>query len=600
LTDIILPLDACLREAASAKAGGRIEVGVDMVYSPSPSPSPAWGEGDNWVIFWVKRMHSLFLRCHFESPPSQRGESCFGKGLACAFVLIILSGLLTLPSISQAVSPEVIQSLTAKLESWDVEESWSEVKEALSKEPKDPQLLELASQIAFHRGDYQESLKLMKLAMEVVGEDDKRRGYALLTEETINVLVPFRRYETPHFVILLDEKQDGILADYLTNALEMTYQIMAQQYGFRPKEKVRVELFPDAKAFYLTSTLSVRDIEITGAVGLTKFNKLQFLSPKALVYGYRWLDAISHEYMHYLIVKLTSNKAPIWFHEGLAKYEETRWRNGPSYLSPLYQTLLARALVDKKLIGFDRMEPSLVQLEKPEDVQLAYAQAASAIEFIIAKAGHERLRAIMKRMANATTRGASEAIQEVLGLQFPEFEEKWREYLASKELKTVDGVVLHRYKVKEGRADEQRLDMEEIKSLVARSRAHLGDRLKERGRISAAVLEYRRAMAETRDSVPIMDRLSSALIDLGRDEEALDILKRVKEISPDHPTPYTQLGQVYLKLKDFKKAREAFEDSIQINPFNPEAHLGMANAYEMLGDQSGATKEREIAKKLGR
>ena len=126
------------------------------------------------------------------------------------------------------------------------------------------------------------------------------------------------------------------------------------------------------------------------------------------------------------------------------------------------------------------------------------------------------------------------------------------------------------------------------------------DRLKERGRISAAVLEYRRAMAETRDSVPIMNRLSSALIDLGRDEEALDILNRVKEISPDHPTSYTQLGQIYLKLKNFKRARDAFEDSIQINPFDPEVHLGLANAYEMLGDQSGATREREIAKRLGR
>jgi len=306
--------------------------------------------------------------------------------------IVILAVILVFPCVSQTASPELISSLTAKLESWDVEESWSEMKKALSKEPRDPQLLELASQIAFHRGDYQESLRLMKLAMEVAGEDDKRRAYALLTEETINVLAPFKRYETSHFVILLDEKQDGILVDYLTDTLEKTYQIMAQQYGFRPKEKIRVELFPDAKAFYLASTLSVRDIEVTGAVGLTKFNKLQFLSPKALVYGYRWLDAISHEYMHYLIVKLTSNKAPIWFHEGLAKYEETRWRNGPSYLSPLYQTLLVRALVNKKLISFERMEPSLVQLEKPEDVQLAYAQSASAIEFIIAKAGHEQLR----------------------------------------------------------------------------------------------------------------------------------------------------------------------------------------------------------------
>ena len=329
-----------------------------------------------------------------------------------------------------AASPEVIHSLTAKLESWDVEEIWPEVKEALAKEPKDPQLLELASQIAFHRGDYQESLKLMKSAMEVGGEDDQRRGYALLTEETINVLTPFRRYETPHFVITLDEKQDGILVDYLTDALEKTYQVMAQQYGFQPKEKVRVELFPDARAFYLASTLSVRDIEVTGAVGLTKFNKLQFLSPKALVYGYRWLDAISHEYMHYLIVKLTSNKAPIWFHEGLAKYEETRWRNGPSYLSPLYQTLLAQALAEKKLIGFEQMEPSLIRLETPEDVQLAYAQAASAIEFIIARAGHEGLKEIMKRMADATTKGASEPIREVLGLEFSDFEEKWKEFLS--------------------------------------------------------------------------------------------------------------------------------------------------------------------------
>ena len=46
----------------------------------------------------------------------------------------------------------------------------------MTKDPKDPQLLELASQIAFHRGDYQESLKLMKSAMEVGGEDDTRRA----------------------------------------------------------------------------------------------------------------------------------------------------------------------------------------------------------------------------------------------------------------------------------------------------------------------------------------------------------------------------------------------------------------------------------------
>ena len=51
--------------------------------------------------------------------------------------------------------------------------------------------------------------------------------------------------------------------------------------------------------------------------------------------------------------------------------------------------------------------------------------------------------------------------------------------------------------------------MAEIKSMVARNRAHLGDLLKERGRMGAAVMEYRRALAETSDSVPVMNRLSA-------------------------------------------------------------------------------------------
>ena len=246
------------------------------------------------------------------------------------------------------------------------------------------------------------------------------------------------------------------------------------------------------------------------------------------------------------------------------------------------------------------MEPSLIRLETPEEVQLAYAQAASAIEFILARTGQEKLKRIMQRMATTASKGAGEAIREILGLEFSEFEGQWREYLTSKELKSVEGLILQRYKVKEGRADEERLDREEIKSLVARNRTHLGDRLKERGRISAAVLEYRRALEESRDSVPIMNKLSSALIDLGRNEEALEILKHLKQISSDHPSPYKQLGRIYLKMNDFQKAREAFEEVIQINPFDPEVHAGLAKALEGLGDQSGAGKEMEITKRLGR
>ena len=522
------------------------------------------------------------------------------KRIVFITVVLVAQLILIAPSVSATAPSEIAQVLTARLESWDVEEIWPLVEEALSKQPQDPELLEIAAQIAFHRGDYQASLQLMKQSMDVGGETEKRRGFALFIEETINVLAPYKRYETPHFIIHLNEAQDDILVDYLTDALEKTYTVMSRYYGFNPKEKIRVELFPDARAFYLASTLSVRDIEVTGAVGLTKFNKLQFLSPRSLVYGYRWLDAISHEYMHYLIVKMTSNKAPIWFHEGLSKYEETRWRNGPTYLSSLYRTLLARAQADDRLIEFAKMEPSLIHLDTPEDVQLAYAQGASAIEFIISRIGYEGLKKVMERMARSETKGAGEAIQDMMGLEFSEFEAQWKTFLAAKEVKPVAGTKIQPYKVKEGTASEERMDMAEIKSLVARNRAHLGDKLKERGRTGAAVIEYRRALAEMQHAVPVMNRLSAALIDLGRDEEALDMLRRTLDLAPDHPTPHTQLGQIYLKHKDFKKAKTAFEEAIQINPFNPDIHVGLANACVMLGDNLAAAQERDIAHRLRR
>ena len=516
---------------------------------------------------------------------------------AAFIITALIFSISLLPLEVRAVSSEALKSLSGKLEQWDVEEAWSEIRTLLTKEAKDPKLLDLASHVAFYQGDYRESLRLMKSALELE-EDESRRSFVLFLEATIGVTQSFKKYESPHFLISLDEKQDGILADYLVDTMEKTYRFMAEHYGFDPKEKIRIEIFPDTKAFYYASSLSARDIEVAGAVGIAQFNKLMVLSPRALVHGYRWLDAISHEYMHYLIIKLTANKAPIWFHEGLAKYDETKWREGSSYLSPLYQTLLSKALAERRLIKFEKMEPSLVKLETPDDVQLAYAQAASAIEFIISKVGHEGLREIMKRMTKSETGGAGEAIQAVMGMEFGEFEKSWKDFLTAKDLKGVDGVNVRRLKIKGGIADEERLDLEEIKSMVARNRAHLGDQLKERGRMGAAVIEYRRALTENPNSVPILNKLSLVLIGVEREKEALDLLVKARDLAPDHPTAYTNLGKIFLKHKEFKSAMESFQAAIQLNPFNPEVHLGLAEAYEMVGEKAAGLKEREIAKRL--
>ncbi len=508
-------------------------------------------------------------------------------------IIVAVCFLLLSPPHARGVEPGALKSVGEKLERWDAEGAWIDIQPLLVSRPRDGEVLDMAAQIAFFRGDYPGVLTFARAALES-GDDARRRAFAGFAESTLNTVKDYKQYQTEHFVIRLDEKKDAILVTYLADALERTYRIVADQFGFRPAEKVRVELFPDTRAFYYATTLTARDIEVSGAVGLTQFNKLLFLSPRALVRGYRWLDAISHEYMHYMIMKLTAAKAPIWFHEGLAEHEETRWRGEKPGLSPIHETLLARALADDGFISFQRMDPGLVKLQTPEEVQLAYAEAASSIQFIVSKTGYEGLRAIMSHMASSSGQGTEDALKAVLGLSMSEFDDKWKEFLRTRGLKTAEGVDIHHFKVREGLADDDRMEMREIKSMVARNRAHLGDLLREKGRPEAAVLEYRRALSDAADSVPVLNRLSETLVLLGRDAEALEHLMHARRLDPDHPVTYAALGQVYLKLKDWKQAEQALEDAIQINPFMPLIHRDLAICYEMQGKKDAGRKENEI------
>jgi tetratricopeptide (TPR) repeat protein len=501
--------------------------------------------------------------------------------------------VLLFPPVVSAADPGVVKAITEKLERWDAVGAWKDVQPLLSSLPKDGEVLDLATQAAFLLGDYGDATRFAKSAVEA-GDNRQRRGFAALIESTIEVVKNYTQYETPHFLIKLDARQDAILLDYLTDALEKTYQVVANEFGFAPPEKVRVELFADTRGFYYASTLTARDIEVSGAVGITQFNKLLFLSPRALVNGYRWLDGISHEYMHYMINKQSAGHAPIWFHEGLAEHEESRWRGEKPHLSPSHEMLLALAIANDNFISFERMDPGLVKLKTPEEVQLAYAEAASSIEFIVSQKGYDGLKGLMNIMASSAEKGSEEAIKKVFNLTMAEFDGQWKDFLRSKELKVAEGVTITRFKVREGLANDDRMEMREIKSMVARNRAHLGDMLKEKGRPEAAALEYRRALADAKDSVPVLNRLSETLILLGKDGEALEHLTRAHRLAPDHPVTYANLGQIHVRMKDWNRAEDDFRNAIHINPFIASTHKDLAAVYEMQGKKDAARKEMSI------
>jgi tetratricopeptide (TPR) repeat protein len=490
------------------------------------------------------------------------------------------------------------------LDAWRTAEAEEFAAKSLKENPKSAAALEFDGRVKFYQGRYTEALTSLDRTLAIDSKDPRRQAMRLLTQLTVDVHKSFKRHDSAHFTLFVDDKRDGILAPLALEALEKSYEAIGAELGYYPKEKVRVEIAPDATSFNAISTLSLRDIEETGAVGICKFNKLMIISPRVLSFGYRWLDSISHEYLHYAIVGLTNNQAPIWLHEGMARFYETRWRKpapeakdaAEDYLTPANQTLLVQALQKNQFVGFKKMEPSLIHLDTPEQVQLAYAEAASAVDFINQSKGRAGMRELLATLNDKPT---PEAIEKVYGMSFDAFEAGWRNFLKAKGLKEIEGSRVRKLKVKKDqREDEEVVELREIQSAVARNRTHLADQMLAKGRTVAAANEYQRALQASPNSPVILNKLGRVMIETHRTEEALPLFKKALDVDPDNANALVQLGRAYHATKKFAEARGALEEAIQINPFNPMIYRLLADAYGALGAQEKARQAKLTLEKL--
>ena len=175
----------------------------------------------------------------------------------------------------------------------------------------------------------------------------------------------FKEVKTKHFLFRYAEDKDAILVDYAVNTLEKAYHAIGKDLDYFPKEPVLVEVFPDAESFCTISTLTKEEIETSGTVAICLFNRVIITSPRLQPRGYQWLDTLTHEYVHYVIMKKTYNRVPIWLHEGIAKYEENRWLENITPKLPVsLESLMAEAVEKDYFITFEQMHPSLAKLKR--------------------------------------------------------------------------------------------------------------------------------------------------------------------------------------------------------------------------------------------
>ena len=178
--------------------------------------------------------------------------------------------------------------------------------------------------------------------------------------------------------------RDKAILPYIVDVLVATDKALAKDFGFRPSERILVEIYPEISFLAKVSPLTQKDIETSGTIALCKYHRLMFTSPRALVRGYGWRDTVAHEFVHYYVTKVSKNTVPIWLHEGIAKFQESRWRSAPgAALDPPQENLLARSLKADKLVTFEQMHPSMAKLPSQEAAGLAFAEVHTVIGIFI-------------------------------------------------------------------------------------------------------------------------------------------------------------------------------------------------------------------------
>ena len=509
-------------------------------------------------------------------------------------LLTVLLGLAVAVPVMAApavVSPDAVFAGHKLIEDWRIEEAETFVEELLAEYPDSGDAHFLKARIEFFKGNYEYAGKILS---QVGDSHTQVREFKTLVKETHEAAKSFVSRESEHFIFRFEPGPDEILVHYAEEALEKSYEVLGKLLDHHPKRKVLVEFYPNREPFSRISPLTLQDIITSGTVALCKYNRIMMISPGSLVRGYNWLDTLSHEYTHYLLTKKSRNNLPLWMHEGIAKYFEARWRNEEEYLTPVMETILAGGLNNDYLISLDSMMPSLAKLKTAEDVQLAYAEVSTMVEYMTKVRGDATIPALLNDLADGATFGS--ALFKNLGMDLDTFQEEWKQFAKQKKLKTIPGLKAPGIRFKSDRSlEEDGKEYREIGTRKAQDLTFLDDILKSRNFHKAAIIEYQQAIDRSETFSPILhNKLAKTYLFSREFEQAETLLQKSLGHYPMFHSTLTSLGELYFASGNMQKSRDFYERAVRVNPFNPFVHLRLMAIYHKLG----LSEEKALQEKL--
>lgn len=522
-----------------------------------------------------------------------KNQSSLARLLVSGLVVLLVG----LGGVTNAAA-ESFEQVDNLLSAWEMDAAKKAIAKMAKAKADDPNVAYLQARYDFFQGDYESAVQRLDQAIANSGEQAHLTHLRDLIQSTHEVTKDYVKHTSSkgRFEIFVPKGRDQVLVPFAAEALEHAYDEVGDELGFKPATPIRVEVYPRTATLAKVSSLTEQEIRTSGTIALCKYNRLMITSPRALLRGYGWVDTLVHEYVHYVINTKTKNRVPIWMHEGLAKFLERRWRGPNAHkLNPSSQDLLKKRVEADNLITFEQMHPSMAKLPSQEDAAVAFAQVYTVMEYLQVKVGEKAFGTLLDNINKGMD--AKNAFAQTVGKPFAEFETEWISYLKTRKMAEVPEGSGYEEKLLFKEENAQKSEVNEIEQPEARDHMHLGEMLQARDRHSAALVQYKKASHLLGKTNPVLHtRQAQCMLHENNAKEALEVLAPVKETYPSYVQVWIEMGKASLALGQYEDARDYLTEAARINPFDPEVHEKLAEAYEKLGNAEQAKKFRKFAK----
>lgn len=519
--------------------------------------------------------------------------------------------------------------------------------EALVVDPRYHVSLEAIGTGYLRMGEEQKGLEYLNKAWERDSFNARTYNILNLFEDVIPKEYIFTK--SAHFRFRMVKAEQKVLERYVPRTLEAAWADMVKRYGFAPKQPVTIELFGDPD-HYSVRTVGLPNL---GALGVCFGQVITALSPS--VGNLNWGMVLWHELGHVFAIQLSNSRVPRWFTEGLSEYEtiiaRPEWRREND-------ADVWVALDTGTLPSVVQLNSRFLRATDINEVVVAYHMSSMTIQFIAEKWGFPKIvealklygkgkgdREVIKAVTGLDVAAFDAEFKKYLDVRLAAYKGTFKVRLGDyADLTALEKAAAAAPNDPEALASlalghlaagdvdratdvaEQalKLDPKHKKALWAAAEAAwaAGAEAAARPRLEALV-------AAGGDGYDARIRLGAIAIRAGDIAAAETHLARAKQVDPERSEPYLLLADLYFKqkrdadalaeleryvyleqmeygpvkqlvdkhraAKNWAKVREFGEIAVLINPYDPDLHVALGDAYVELRQHDPAIYEYDSA-----